>query len=334
MHHDTVTEIPKPRSTIPTSIPPTLSVVVPCYNEELNLPIFYERLRTALDREMTDWEMIVVDDHSHDQTFEIALNLRERDQRILVIRLARNVGSHLAAICGLEYSRGDSATVLAADLQDPPEVILKLIQCWRAGDQIVWAMRSKYESRTILNTIMSRIYYKLMRRIIGHDRLGIDGADFFLIDRLVIDALTQYRERNLSLFAIVAWLGFRQGNVEYVKQVRRHGKSGWTLRKKLKLFIDSVTAFSFAPIRAMSLLGSGVVLCGFVYAFVVLVNYFLGVPAQGWTSLIIIVLILGGMQITMLGILGEYLWRNLDEARRRPRYNVERFVGPEQTPPK
>jgi polyisoprenyl-phosphate glycosyltransferase len=306
---------------------PTLSVVIPSYNEEANLPVFYERLCAALDAELTDWEMIVVDDHSLDRTFEVAASIRQRDPRVLAIRLARNAGTHIAAMCGLEYSRGNSATVLAADMQDPPEVILQLLQRWKAGDQIVWAVRSSYERRTKIDALMSRIFHKLMARIIGDVPFGSDGADFFLIDRVVVDALTQYRERNLSLFAIVAWLGFRQGNVKYAKEARRRGKSGWTLRKKLKLFVDSITAFSFVPIRAMSLIGILVALFGFLYAVEVFINYFFGVPVEGWTSLAIIVLVLGGMQITMLGILGEYLWRSLDEARRRPRYDVENTVG-------
>src|SRR5262249_27114557 len=145
--------------------------------------------------------------------------------------------------------------------------------------------------------------------------------------RVVADALTQHREANLSLYAILAWLGFRQGTILYTKRERKYGSSGWTLRKKLKLFVDSVTAFSYFPIRFMSIFGAIVALVGCIYAGVVVVNYIIGFPQQGWTSLMVVVLMIGGVQIAMLGILGEYLWRNLDESRRRPRYNIERVAG-------
>jgi polyisoprenyl-phosphate glycosyltransferase len=306
---------------------PTLSVVVPCYNESMNIPIFYERLCAVLDGEGIEWEMIAVDDHSRDDTFEVAARLAQHDQRVCAIRLARNVGSHIAVMCGLEHSRGAIAVMMSADLQDPPEIIPQMLESWRGGDQVVWAVRSAYEGRTASESLFSRIYHTMMVRIVGNDHLTSEGADFFLIDRVVVDALTQYREGNLSLFAILAWLGFRQGTLSYTKEKRKHGSSGWTLRKKLKLFIDSLTAFSYFPIRFMSVFGTIVALVGCIYAFVVIVNYVIGVPGEGWTSLMVVVLVIGGLQIAMLGVLGEYLWRSLDESRRRPRYNVERVAG-------
>ena len=305
----------------------TLSVVVPCYNEAMNLPTLYERLRAVLDGEGIEWEMIAVDDHSVDNTFEVLIGLTQHDERVCAIRLARNVGSHVATMCGIEHVRGSLVVMIAADLQDPPEIIPQLLEKWRGGHQIVWAVRSGNEGHTRAARLFSRIYHTTMLKILGNGHLTPEGADVFLIDRVVADALTQHREANLSLYAILAWLGFRQGTIFYTKKGRKHGSSGWTLRKKLKLFIDSVTAFSYFPIRFMSLFGTIIALTGCIYAVVLIGNSIIGFPPQGWTSLMVVVLVIGGAQIAMLGVLGEYLWRNLDESRRRPRYNIERVAG-------
>jgi polyisoprenyl-phosphate glycosyltransferase len=309
-------------------MPPALSIVIPCYNESTNLPLLYNRLCAVLDGLDVEWEMIAVDDHSRDKTFEILAGLAERDRRVCAIRLARNVGSHVAVMCGLEHSRGSAVIMMSADLQDPPEIIVRMVEKWRNGDQVVWAVRGAYEGRSVSESVFSRVYNIMMARILDNDHITSEGADFFLVDRIVVNALTQHREANLSLFGILAWLGFRQGSVSYTKEERKRGRSGWTLKKKLKLFVDSVTAFSYVPIRFMSAIGICVAFSGCIYASVVILNYFFGVPPEGWTSVIIIVLVIGGLQIAMLGVLGEYLWRSLDESRRRPRYNVECVAGP------
>jgi glycosyltransferase involved in cell wall biosynthesis len=307
---------------------PMLSVIVPCFNEELNLPFLYERLRKVLDPQGLEWELIAVDDHSRDCTFQIASGLVSQDARVRALRLARNVGSHISLMCGLDHAAGRVAVMIAADMQDPPEIVLELLERWRGGDQVVWAVRTARRGVSATSLLLSRIYNKIMRRIIGRDDLAGYNADVFLLDRAVIDALTQCREGNLSLFSLVSWLGFRQSTVSYVKEERQHGRSGWTFKKKLKLFLDSITAFSYFPIRVMSLVGISVACLGFLYAVIVVADAFLvGIPVEGWTSLMIVLLIVGGLQMTMLGVLGEYLWRALDESRRRPRYNVESFAG-------
>lgn len=299
-----------------------LSVVVPCYNEESNLPLLYARMREVLDPLRVDWELLLVDDHSRDETFPAALRLSIADPRVRVVRMARNVGSHLAGICGLRLAEGDAAVFIAADLEDPPELIAQLLANWRNGDQVVWAVREARLGVSRHQRWLSRKYDAVMARILGSN-VAAQGADVFLIDRVVIDALREFRESNLSLFALLQWMGYRQSTVSYVKQARVNGSSGWTLRKKLKLLVDSVTAFSYAPIRFMSLVGVCISLLGLLYAIIVVVNHFFGQPIEGWSSLVFIVLVTGGAQITMLGVLGEYLWRALDEARRRPQYQIE-----------
>lgn len=306
---------------------PFLTIVTPAYNEAENLPVLYQRLRRVLDSIDADWEWIVVDDHSTDGTFEVLTHLAGQDGRLRGFRFSRNFGSHTAITCGLDHARGDCTIVLAADLQDPPEEIPRLLAEWQQGAQVVWAVRAWREGEKIGRVGFARLYYWLMRWVVGIKKMPTTGADFFLIDRRVVDAFRQFNESNVSILALITWMGFRQAFISYNKQGRLHGHSGWNLKKKLKLVIDSVTSFTYLPIRVMSYLGFIVALIGFLYAAVVIVSAFIGNPVQGWSSLIVVVLILGGIQMLMMGVLGEYMWRALDEARRRPRYIIEAVVG-------
>lgn len=300
-----------------------VSIVTPAYREAENLPVLYERLRAVFETAAVDWEWIVVDDHSPDATFAVLRDLAAADPRVRGIRLARNSGAHTALTCGLQVARGECAMTLAADLQDPPEITPQLLEAWRAGAHVVWAARAEREGESSATKGFSRLYYWVMRRLVGLENTPALGADVFLVDRRVLAALREFGEGNVSLFALITWVGFRQATITYVKQARLYGASGWTLQKKLKLLADSVTAFSYMPIRVMSYTGFAVALIGFAYAASVVINAMIGHPVAGWTSLIVIVLILGGVQMLMMGVLGEYLWRALDESRRRPRFLVE-----------
>jgi len=306
-----------------TAAKESLTVITPAYNEAENLPLLYERIRDVFKAEAIEWEWIVVDDHSRDESFRVVRRIADKDFRVKGVRLARNVGSHTAIKCGLDLCRGNCAIVMAADLQDPPETIPGLLEKWRQGAKVVWAVRARRQGEDAGTIGFSRLYYFLMRRMVGIKEIPATGADFFLIDRQVIDALKQFNETHVSLFALITWLGFRQDGITYDKEVRQRGQSGWTLRKKLKLVVDSITSFSYIPIRFMSYFGFFTAFIGFMYAGIVFYNGLRGVPIQGWASLMIVVLFLGGMQMVMLGILGEYLWRTLDEARKRPRYLIE-----------
>jgi dolichol-phosphate mannosyltransferase len=300
---------------------PQLSIITPAYNEADNLPLLYERLCQSLAD--TEWEWVVVDDHSADATFAAIARIAERDPRVRAIRFARNFGSHTAIRCGLEYSQGQCAIVLAADLQDPPEVIANLLAKWQAGAQVVWAVRARRENEKTSTVGFARLYYFIMRYVVGMKDMPATGADFFLIDRQVINALLQFHESNVSILALITWLGFKQDTITYNKQARQHGRSGWSLEKKLKLVVDSVTSFTYLPIRLISYTGFTVALLGFLYACVVIINGLAGRTPEGWAALMIVVLVIGGIQLLTMGVLGEYLWRALDEARRRPRYWIE-----------
>lgn len=302
---------------------PLLSVVTPAYNESASLPLLHERISEVLGSMEVDWEWLVVDDHSSDGSFEVVAGLARRNPRVRAIRLARNFGSHAAITCGLHHAAGDCAVIMASDLQDPPETLPALLRQWQEGAQLVWAVRNRRPGESASTVGFSRLYYFLMRRLAGIREMPSTGADFFLMDRRVLDAFRQFGESHVSIMALITWMGFRQAAIYYDKQERVHGRSGWTLENKIKLLIDSVTSFTYLPIRFMSYLGFLVAALGFCYAIFVFVYALSGRPVQGWASLMVVVLLLGGVQMLMLGVLGEYLWRALDEARRRPRYLIE-----------
>lgn len=303
-----------------------LSVITPAYNEADNLPKLFKRLTEVINPLDLEWEWIVVDDHSSDGTFAVVSNLAQRHPQIRGIRFARNFGSHKAITCGLHQAKGDCAVIMAADLQDPPETLPDLLEKWRNGAQVVWAVRAQRQGEKASTVGFARFYYWIMRRVVGMSEMPATGADFFLIDSRVVKAFCQFRESNVSILALITWMGFSQATITYNKQARAAGQSGWSLEKKLKLLVDSVTSFTYLPIRLMSYFGFVVALLGFLYAIWVITNSIIGNPIQGWSSLMVVVLIVGGIQMLMMGVLGEYLWRALDEARHRPLYIVEAVI--------
>lgn len=302
---------------------PALSIVSPAYNEAENLPAVYECLAEAVNRLGVDWEWVIVDDHSSDGTFAAIAGLARRDPAVRGIRLARNFGSHMAVTCGLHHARGDCAAVIAADAQEPPEMLAPMLEKWREGAHVVWAVRQRREGEGLAKVGSARLYYLLMRWIVGMKEIPATGADCFLIDRRVIEAFRQFNESNTSIVAILTWMGFRQASIQYVRRPRASGRSKWTFAKKLKLVVDSITSFSYFPIRLMSYAGFTTALLGFCYAALIVVNALVGHPVSGWSSLMIVLLVIGGIQMMMMGVLGEYLYRALDESRRRPRFLIE-----------
>jgi polyisoprenyl-phosphate glycosyltransferase len=302
-----------------------LSIITPAFNEAENLAPMYDRVAAAASAAGLEWEWIIVDDHSSDATFELMQALAARDPRVRGLRFARNSGSHTAISCGMHHASGDAAVVLAADLQDPPEMLAAMLAEWRAGAKVVWAVRRQREGESAPALGFSRIYYFIMRHMVGMTDMPATGADFFLADRVVIDALRRFPERHVSVLALVTWMGFSQAFVPYDKQRRHAGRSGWTLAKKIKLVVDSVTGFSEFPIRLCSYFGGILVVVGFVLGVVAL----FALPSLGGGLLLALAVLIGigGLQFVALGIVGEYVWRALDEARRRPPYLIEAVAG-------
>lgn len=232
------------RDTRGTNPRPLLSVVTPAYNEAENLPVIWSRLAAVLSTLDVEWEWIVVDDHSADATFAVTARLAEQEARIRGIRLAANTGSHAAIGCGLDRARGGAAVVLAADLQDPPELLPALLEGWRRGAQVVWAVRTRREGDALYAVIAARIYHWLMRHVAGLRDLPSEGADCFLLDRVVLDALAKGREQPVSIPAAIASMGFSHTMVRYARAPRRLGVSGWSTGKKVRFALMSLAAYS------------------------------------------------------------------------------------------
>ena len=300
-----------------------ISVITPAFNEKDNLRLLYERIHKVFSQIDEKFEWVIIDDHSNDLTYDVIKNITQKDNRVRGYRLAKNYGAQIAIKAGLNLALGDCAIVMAADLQDPPETIPKLIQKWKQSAQIVWAARTFREGETIVTKGFSRFYYWLMKKILNINDLPSMGADYFLLDREIIESLKLFQESNGSILSLLHWMGYRQTTIYYVKQERKYGQSGWTFRKKMRLLIDSVLSFSHFPIRFMTYVGMWIALIGFLYACFVFNNALSGIPIPGWSSLIIVITLLGGFQLIMGGIIGEYLWRVLDESRRRPQFLIE-----------
>jgi glycosyltransferase involved in cell wall biosynthesis len=301
-----------------------ISILTPAFNEAANLPRLYERLVETMRRVGGDWEWVVVDDHSRDETFAVIEALALRDARVRGFRLARNSGSHVAITCGLHQVEGNAAVMMAADLQDPPETLDAMVARWRQGAQVVWATRRVQPGETS-HKGFAALYYWIMRQLVGMKEMPARGADFFLVDRVVLDAFRRFPERNVSVLALITWLGFRQEYVEYDKQPRTAGQSGWTLSRKIKLVVDSITSFSDFPIRVCTCIGLALV----AIAILLLVGSVALLPALGGGVLFLLFLIVGlaGLQMVALGVVGEYVWRALEESRRRPAYLIEAVAG-------
>jgi glycosyltransferase involved in cell wall biosynthesis len=305
-----------------------LSIVSPCFNERRSLRPLYNEIVVAFDGAAIDWEWILVDDHSSDGTFDEILEMSQIDSRVRGIRLARNAGSHVAMFCGLDHATGDCAAVLMADLQDPPSVLVELLEKWHEGYKVVWAAQVKRRSAGWFYNALARAYYFTLRRVVNIRQIPKNGADFFLIDRAALEIVRAHRDRNISIFSLVGWLDLRNAIVPFDKQPRRFGASKWSFARRVKLFIDTITGFSHFPIRSISIVGALCSGAGFLYAIYALVQYLFGNIQPGWTSIVVLVLVLGGLQIVMIGVLGEYFARMLDEVRPRPRYIIER-ISPE-----
>lgn len=305
----------------------TISIITAFYNEAQNLPLFRQRVTSVLGTLKERGEIVLVDDHSTDSSARIAKAWADQDARVKYIRLSRNSGSHAAFSAGLTYCTGDCAVLLAADLQDPPETLEQLLQPWREGSDVVWAVRIAREGESWSTKTLAAAYYWLMRRV-ALPNMPAKGADFLLMDRKVVNAYNAISEKNTSVLGMILWMGFRQSFVPYVKRARHGGHSKWTLAKKLKLFVDSLVSFSYVPIRAMSLVGLCMALAGFAYALFVVAGRLGGWidTGTGFAALMTVLLVGQGITMMMLGVLGEYVWRSYDEARGRPRYIVEEHI--------
>jgi len=304
-----------------------VSIVVPVYHNATSLPELLSRFQRLADKPEDRFEFVFVDDGSRDHSFAVLQTLQQADDRVRLIKLSRNFGSNAALLAGLDHARGDVVAAIAADLQDPPELIDEMLARWRKGSKVVLAARHG-RGDPYLTRLLARTFYFLFRRF-AIASMPREGFDFFLIDRQVCNLINSIQESNAYLMGMILWLGFEPAILYYHRQQReqRFGKSMWTLTKKLKYFIDAFVAFSYVPVRAASLLGISLSVLGLFYALALLIiRLFVGIHVIGWVSLMAVILVVSGVHLLMTGILGEYYWRNLDETRRRPRYVLDRIL--------
>jgi len=301
----------------------SISIIIPVYNEAENLPLLYDKFTSLQFNNIKD-EILFIDDSSTDNTPELLEKICLENPTFNFLRLSKNSGSHIAILAGMQYCKGDAVVFMAGDLQDPPELISNMITIWKEGNDVVWAVRESIEGISFFSTFFSKSFYYLMN-LFANVKFPPSGADFALLDRKVVNAVLQSVGSNPSLGGLIASVGFRQTEITYVKQARAFGKSKWTLNKKLQAFIDAFVAFSFAPMRIMIYLGVLTSIFAFLYAIVIIIlRLFFIKQIDGWTSLMVIVLFLGGIQMLMIGTLGEYLWRNLEESRKKPLFFIEK----------
>ncbi len=306
---------------------PLLSVVVPVFNEQDVIDEFYGRLKKTLDSLGETHEILFVDDGSRDGTLSRLLAFQKSDPRVRVLELSRNFGHQYAITAGLDHASGSACVVLDADLQDPPEMIPRMMDRWRSGYEVVYAVRASREGDGLFKRWTALLFYRLLGLLAGV-AIPPDTGDFRLMDRRVVEALGRLPERNRFLRGLVSWVGFRQTGILLERGPRAAGKTKYSLLKMVRLALDGLTSFSHFPVRLVTLVGVGCFLGSLgLLGWVFYVKFVALKSIQGWTSLIGVVLFLGGVQLLAVGVLGEYIARIFDESKQRPLYVVRGYHG-------
>ena len=309
---------------------PTISVVVPVYCNEESLPLLFDALlgvEASLRERGLALELIFVDDGSLDGSLAVLRELKRRRPATKVVKLARNFGSVHASKTGFAYVTGDAFMILAADLQDPPELVGEMVRRWQEGYDVVYAVRAARKGETLFKRGTAAMFYRLIRRITRVD-IPLDTGDFRLVSRRVIEDLRRMPERHRFVRGLVAWVGYPQIGVPYERDERLSGETKYPLWRMARFALDGITSFSFAPLQIATAIGFLAALSAFVGIGIVLYyRLFTGIPLPGWASVIISVLFLGGVQLITIGIIGEYLGRVYDEVKGRPLYLVQERIG-------
>lgn len=306
---------------------PVLSVVVPIFNEESVLPELYARLKAMADGLQVSYELVFVNDGSRDRSQEHLQHLAGSDPRVRVLSFSRNFGHQVAITAGMDHASGEAVVVIDADLQDPPELIARMLEKWREGYDVVYAVREKREGDTLFKRMTAALFYRLLKRITNVD-IPVDTGDFRLMSRRAIEAMKLFNERNRFVRGLVSWIGFKQTGITFVRAERFAGETKYPLKKMIRFALDGIVTFSFVPLQLATFFGflaSGLSFLGILW--VVYMRLFTTETITGWASLMVIMLFLGGVQLLTLGIVGEYIGRIYDEVKKRPLYLIQEALG-------
>jgi len=305
-----------------------ISIIIPCYYNEENIPITAKKLlenESLFDKDL-EFEYVMVDDGSKDNTFSELLKFKNQyPDKVKLVKLSGNFGSYNAIIAGMEYAEGDCNVVLSCDLQDPPELIVNMYNHWKNGIKLVLANREKRDDG-LLSNFISNFYQKMIKKY-GIESLPDGGFDFCLFDKAIKNEILKLKEHNTNALYLMVWMKYEYVNIPYHRQKREVGQSKWTFSKKLKLFVDTFVSFSFTPIRLITVMGIFIGLAAIIYAGIIIFERLSGnIETEGWTALMVVLLLVSSFQIIALGVLGEYIWRVLDASRKRPLYIVDKTV--------
>jgi len=309
-----------------------VTILVPAYNEEEVLNMLYDRLSGIMNSISNyDFEILFVNDGSKDNTLNIIKDLRENDKRVCYLNLSRNFGKEIAMIAGLDYSKGDAVIIIDADLQDPPELIPEMISLWEQGYDDVYAKRKSRKGETWLKKFTSKMYYKTLQSVTKIE-IQKDTGDFRLLDRRCVEALKQFRESQRYTKGLFSWIGYNKKEILYDRDPRAAGKTKWNYKKLINLSIDGITSFTTAPLRWAVTAGVFISIIGFIYMlFIIIKTLAYGVDVPGYSSTMVVILFIGGIQLIFLGIIGEYLGRAFYESKHRPIYFIDTYNEEKET---
>lgn len=305
------------------------SVIVPMFNEEEVIATTFSRLKEVMDRTGELYELIFVNDGSRDASAQIVSNLAKQNKEVVLIDFSRNFGHQVAITAGMDYARGQAVIIIDADLQDPPEVMLQMIEKWKEGYEVVYGKRIKRKGETWFKKSTAKIFYRLLNTLTNVD-IPTDTGDFRLIDRKVCDALKGLKEKNRFVRGLISWIGFRQTSVEFVREERFAGETKYPLNRMIKFAMDGITSFSYKPLRIATYIGFFISSISFVYLLIVLYQrLFTDSTTVGWSSIVAINLFFNGIILILLGVIGEYIGRIYEESKGRPLYIVKDIVTSE-----
>jgi len=306
---------------------PVFSLIVPIWNEEQVIPELYKRVVATMESTGQTWELVCVNDGSRDRSLALLLELNAKDPRVKVVDFSKNFGHQIAITAGADYAEGDAVIVMDADLQDPPDVVLRMIEKWREGYEVVYAVRAKREGETWFKLFTAKVFYRLLRNVANID-IPVDAGDFRLMDRRVVFAMRQLREKHRFMRGLSSWVGFKQIGVEYERAERFAGETKYPFRKMLRLAMNAITSFSYLPLQLATYFGFTLAFLSLIGIILTIILRLSGSDAfHGQATTLVSVLFLGGIQLIFLGIIGEYLGRIYDEVKDRPLYIVSRAYG-------